>query len=94
MPYEETYKENGMVLPFIPRKFYQLRWALMRWSPLCRRFFRGQFTYGEALVCFALFAQMAWILLHWILDTDGFRRNVRTTGALFACCLSRMQAAR
>jgi hypothetical protein len=27
-------------------------------------------------------AEMLWILIHWIADTNGFRRNVRSTGVL------------
>lgn len=54
----------------------------MNRSPLTRRFLYGQFTYGEALATFLIVAEMLWILIHWIADTNGFRRNVRSTGVL------------
>lgn len=67
-------------MPWIPRKFYQLRWALMNRNPLCHRVGKTKFTYGEALVTAIILAEMMWMLLHWSISEE-FRTNVRTTGA-------------
>jgi hypothetical protein len=85
LPYERAYTENSVLMPWIPRRFYQLRWALMNHNPLTQRFFRGQFTYGEALVTLLIVVEMLWILIYWAADKDGFRKNVRATGVCLLC---------
>jgi hypothetical protein len=84
-PYEKSYAENSVLLPFIPRHFYQLRWALMRRNPLCRRVPGGAFTCGELLATAVIAAQMLWMLLHWAIDTH-MRTDVIHTGTR-ACIL-------
>lgn len=80
-PYEKAYAENAVLMPWVPRKFYQFRWAIMNHSPFVRRFWRGQYTVGELIVTLLIIAQMLWITMHWAIDTDGFRRDIKRTGA-------------
>ena len=79
-PYERSYTENSVLLPFIPRHFYQFRWSLMNRNPLCRRVPQGAYTYGELLVTCAIGAEALWMLLHWAADS-AMRVDVTTTGA-------------
>ena len=78
-PYERSYTENAVLLPFIPRHFYQFRWELMNRSPLCRRVPGGAYTYGELLVTCVIGAEALWLLLHWAADS-ALRVDVTTTG--------------
>lgn len=79
-PYEQSHTENSILFPWVPRRFYQWRWALMNHSPLCYRVPGGRFTLGELLVTLVIVAQMAWMLLHWAIDPD-MRADVSLTGA-------------
>ena len=80
LPYEQTYTENSILCPWIPRHFYQFRWAIMNCNPLCRRVPGGRFTWGELAVTAVIAGQMLWMLLHWAADAD-MRRDTSTTGA-------------
>ena len=79
-PYEKNYTENSILFPFMPRRFYQWRWLIMNYSPLCRRVPGGRFTWGELAISGVIAAQMLWMLLHWAID-PGMRANVSTPGA-------------
>jgi hypothetical protein len=80
LPYERGFSENSILFPWIPRHFYQFRWLLVNGSPLSRRVGRKQFTWGEALVVFALVAEMVWMAA-MVAINPVFRVNVRRTGA-------------
>jgi hypothetical protein len=79
-PYEAAYAENSIVLPWVPRRFYQWRWAVMRRNPLCWRAPRLNATWGEALFTALIVGQMLWFVLQWAVDSS-FRVDVETTGA-------------
>ena len=81
-PYEAAPREN-MVLWWLPRRFYQLRWVLMR-NPLAWRMpgWRSH-TIGEVLVFVLIFAQAAWMAIMWGGNFQGYRYDVCVTGAAF-----------
>ena len=85
-PYERSFAENSILLPFIPRRFYQWRWYIMNHNPLCWRVPGGRFTWGELCITSVLALQLLWFLLQWAID-PGMRTNVRTTGTCVLCLL-------
>ena len=81
--YEKAYTENAVLLPFVPRQFYRVRWALMNRNPLCWRVPGGRFTWGELLITLLIVGQLLWFILNWSID-PGMRTDVKTTGARIA----------
>jgi hypothetical protein len=74
-PYEKSHTENAVLLPFLPRRFYQLRWALMNRNPLCWRVPGGRFTWGELVITAGIAVQMLWLVVQWAAD-PGLRTDV------------------
>jgi hypothetical protein len=79
LPYERGFSENSILFPWVPRHFYQLRWLLIKHSPLSRRVSRMRFTFGEALMTCIIIGEMIWMATQFAVDPD-FRVNVRRTG--------------
>ena len=79
VPYESAPRENYL-LAYMPVKFYELRWALMRCNPLTWTVGRRSFTYGEAAVFLCVLAEMLWVTYMWALHPE-FRVDVILTGA-------------
>lgn len=77
-PYEASPAENYLFNPSI--KFYQLRWAFMKYNPLTWHCSGQAYTVGEALMTFAIVGQMIVTGFWWAIDPD-FRVNVSITGA-------------
>ena len=85
-PYEAAYTENAVVMPWLPRRFYHWRWALMRRNPLCRRapawLAGGRATFGELLLLLLIVGQMAALTVYWA-ASRAQSRDPRLTGALY-----------
>lgn len=77
-PYEASSMESFLLR--LPRPFYRMRWAAMRYNPLCWPIWNGC-TGGEALATTVIVAQMVATGLWWAFDPE-FRVNVAVTGAL------------
>ena len=73
------------MLPWLPRAFYRLRWAMMARNPLCWRVRSSRVTLGEALAFVALLGQLAWTSAAWLQDRSDYRHDVRATGARLLC---------
>jgi hypothetical protein len=79
-PYEASHCEN-CAMRWLPRRFYQLRWLLMR-NPLAWSIGRSTHTIGELLMLTLIVGQAVTVLVLWLANVDGFRTDVSTTGAL------------
>jgi hypothetical protein len=80
-PYEHAHAENAVLLPWLPRTFYRLRWAAWARNPLCWHVARSRVTIGEALVCAVLCCQLVWTSTVWLLDVSDNRHEIQATGA-------------
>lgn len=81
-PYEAAPAESYLLKP--PLKFFQLRWAAMKFNPLTWHCSGQAYTIGEALMTFAIIGQMVVTGFWWAIDPD-FRVNVSVTGAAATC---------
>ena len=79
-PYESAPRENYF-LGFMPVKFYELRWAFMRYNPLTWTVGQKSYTYGEAITFLLILAQMLWVSFMWAFHPE-FRVDVLLTGVL------------
>ena len=79
-PYEASHQEN-FIMWFLPRRFYQLRWLLMR-NPLAWSIGSTRHTWGELLVLCLFGVQFLWALIIWVGDIHGYRNDTVSTGTL------------
>jgi hypothetical protein len=78
-PYECSSSEN-LVLPFMPRWFFKIRWMILSSNPLAMRFSPWQFSVGELLAFLAISGQLLWICIAWAANIGGMRYDVGATG--------------
>lgn len=83
-PYEDAFAEN-LLAPWLPRRFYAWRWAIMIRNPLCWRVPRRSFTWGEVIVSAVIVGQALWMSLIVALDDGDWQSRVRSTGAPTGC---------
>jgi hypothetical protein len=92
LPYEGGFSENSILFPWVPRHFYQVRWLLIKYSPLSRRVGRLQCTCGEALMACIIIGEMIWMAAQFAADPD-FRVDVKLTGMNFGGSALKRRAA-
>ena len=82
--YEASPLENYF-MPFLPESFYEVRWALMRYNPLCWTPFQKEYTLGEFVLFSLIVLELIGVSVAWAAHPD-FRADVTLTGpcSLFA----------